>query len=183
MKYTLLLSLFLVFTGSAAGQKVKVNYNKDFNFGNIKTYSWDRGMAARNPHIDRMIVAGVERELAARGLSKVNADADVIVVYAAAVGIDLNVAYGGRGNSAGAAQQTGIPSADRSWTVPKGSLAITMMDTKSKDLIWSGVATDSLPGEPSSDIEKDAKKMEKPVSRSIEKIFKKYPVPPKSGTN
>jgi hypothetical protein len=182
MKCTLFL-LLLVFATSASGQKITVDYNKAVNFANIKTYSWDRGMAARNPHIDRMIVTGVERELAARGLSKVEGEADVLVVYAAAVGIDLNMAYGGRGNSMGAPQQTGIPNADRSWTVPKGSLAITMVDAKSKDLIWSGVATSSLPGDPSSDIEKDAKKMEKPISRSIEKMFKKYPVPAKSGTD
>jgi hypothetical protein len=177
MKFTLIFSLLIVFSGTTVGQKVKVDYDKSVNFGNIKTYSWDRGMHARNPYIDQLIIQTVERELTARGLTKTDRDADVLVVYAAAVGIDLNIAYGGRGNTMGAPQQTGIPSADRSWTVPKGSLVITMADSKSKKPIWSGVATDSLPDDPSGDIQKDAKRMEKPISRSIEKIFKKYPVP------
>jgi hypothetical protein len=183
MKFISIVSLLFILAGSAAAQKIKVDFDKQFNFGNLKTYSWDRGMRARNPYIDQMIVAGVERELAARGLTKKDSDADVLVVYAAAVGIDLNVAYGGRGNSMGAPQQTGIPTADRSWTVPKGSLAVTIVDPKSKDPLWSGVATDSLPGDPSADVQKDAKRMEKPINRSIEKMFKKYPVPARSGTN
>ena len=177
MKFALFFSLILVVAGSVSGQKVKVDYNKAVNFQNIKTYSWDRGMQARNPYIDQLIIENVERELAARGLRKTDGEADVLVVYAAAVGIDMSISYGGRGNAAGAPQQTGIPTADRSWAVPKGSLAVTMVDSKSKNPIWSGVATDSLPDDPSSDIQKDAKKMEKPISRSIEKMFKKYPVP------
>src|SRR6185295_9186489 len=113
MKYLCLFSLLLVLSSSVAGQKVAVNYDKTFNFANVKTYSWDRGMAARNPNIDRLIVAAVENELAARGLTKVDSAADVIVVYAAAVGIDLHMTYASRGNSSGAPQQTGIPNADR----------------------------------------------------------------------
>jgi hypothetical protein len=183
MKFLATVSLLLILSSMAAGQKVKVDYNKAINFGNFKTYSWDRGMAARNPYIDQMIIAGVERELAARGLTKKDSDGDVLVIYAAAVGIDLNVAYSSRGNTMGAPQQTGIPNADRSWTVPKGSLAVTISDPKTKDPIWSGVASDSLPGDPTPDAQKDAKRMEKQIGRSIEKMFKKYPVAARSGTD
>ena len=182
MRYACIVSLLLLFTSPALAQKIEVKYDKATNFGSYKTYSWDRGMAARNPLIDQMIVEAIDNELALRGLSKKQSDGDVIVIYTAAVGADVAMAYGSRGN-AGAPQQTGIAMGDTGWLVPKGALGVTFMDPKSKNLIWQGRATSSLPSAPSNDMQKDAKKAEKTVKKAVEKLFKKYPVSPTSSAH
>jgi Domain of unknown function (DUF4136) len=174
MRYACVVALLLLASG-VLGQKVRVDYKKDLDFTRYKTYGWDRGMPARNPLIDKMIVEAIERELASRGFTKKDGDADVVVVYAAAVGADVNMSYGSRGNT-GAPQQTGMPIGDTSWSVAKGSISVTLMDAKSKNLIWQGSASDTLAAEPSNDMQKDAKRVEKQVHRSVEKMFKKYPV-------
>jgi hypothetical protein len=175
MRYACVVALLFLTSGSVFGQKVRVDYKKDLDFTRYKTYGWDRGMPARNPLIDKMIVEAIERELGARGFTKKDRDADVVVVYAAAVGADVTMSYGSRGNT-GAPQQTGMPVGDMSWSVTKGSISVTMMDAKSKNLVWQGSASDTLAAEPSNDMQKDAKRVEKQVNRSVEKMFKKYPV-------
>ena len=78
---------------SAVGhaQKTSAGYDQNVNFSNYKTFSFD-ATGARNPFVNEIIVAAVERELTSRGLKKVNSDSDLLVVYLAASGPNLQVA-------------------------------------------------------------------------------------------
>jgi hypothetical protein len=49
----------------------------------------------------------------------------------------------------------------------QGTLVIDLVDSRKKELVWRGTATDTLSDEP----EKNAQKIEK----ATEKLFKKYP--------
>ena len=52
-------------------------------------------------------------------------------------------------------------------TIPVGTLVIDLLDPKEKQLVFRGVATDTLSSKP----EKNTKK----IVKSVNKIFEKYP--------
>ena len=167
------LVIILMLTTSAAGQKVGTQYDKTVDFTRFKTYSWADGMPARNPIINQMIKDAVDQELTSRGLTKTAAAGDVQVLFSAAVEYDLQVAQGGRGNT-GSYVQTGIPSG-QAWEVRKGTLAVDVMETSSKNFVWRGLASETLNHAPSNDMQKDAKRVEKTVKKAVTKMFKQFP--------
>src|SRR6185295_14665265 len=81
----------LLLSTAAHAQKTSAGYDKNANFSNYKTFAFDKA-GARNPIVNKMIVDAVERELTSRGLTQVDTNPDVRVVYLAATGFDLQVA-------------------------------------------------------------------------------------------
>lgn len=175
MKHLLLLLTLFVVATPVAAQKVTVNYDKTADFAKFKTYSWTRGVPANNPEINKLIIDNVEQNLAAKGLTKVDNGGDLLVSVAVAIEFDVQVSHAVRGNT-GSALQTGIPvAAAQPWEVRKGSLLIAIEDPSSKSLVWNGLATDTLKYAPTTDFQKDAKRMEKPVKKAVEKLMKQFP--------
>lgn len=72
-------------------QKTSAAHDKNVDFSNFKTFAFDKP-GARNPYVHTMIVEAIERELTSRGLTKVDTDPDLRVVYLAATGPNLQVA-------------------------------------------------------------------------------------------
>ena len=71
----------LVMTATALAQKVSYDYDKTANFAAFKTYAHKDGTKVGQPLIDERIVAAIDAQLAAKGLTKAEADPDVFVVY------------------------------------------------------------------------------------------------------
>jgi hypothetical protein len=176
MRSTILVLALLTFAGTAWGQKVKVEYKQTTDFSNFKTYTWVKGTPAKNPLIDQMIVDGVDRELAARGLTRKEADGDIQVMYMAAVDFDLQVPLPSYSGAGGTAPSTGIATLGPAWEVRKGTLALYIFDRGGQNIIWRGRAEKSLSEAPSGDLKKDASRIEKTVTNAIVKMFKKYPL-------
>lgn len=175
MKRLFLLLVILAFAAPAVAQKITVEFDKSVDFTRFKTYSWDAGMPARNPLVNTMIVDGIEQSLAVKGLTKVDRDGDLRLSLAVAIEYDIQVPHGGWGNT-GSSLQTGIPSgAGLAWDVRKGTLVLDMTDPTSKHLVWHGRASDTLRDEPTTDMSKDAKRVEKQVKKAVEKLMKKFP--------
>src|SRR5512145_3108200 len=65
----------------ALAQKVSYDYNKAATFTAYKTYAHKDGTKVGQPLIDDRIVAAIDAELAAKGLTKAEANPDVFVVY------------------------------------------------------------------------------------------------------
>lgn len=175
MKHLLLLLTLLVLATTVAAQKTQVNFDKTADFSKFKTYSWTRGVPANNPVINKLITDTIEQNLAAKGLTKMDNGGDLLVSVAVAIEYDVQVSHSVRGNT-GSALETGIPvAASQPWEVRKGSLLLAMEDPASKSLVWHGTATDTLRYAPTTDTQKDAKRMEKPVRKAVEKLLKQYP--------
>jgi hypothetical protein len=122
-----------------------------------------------------MIIDGVERSLTEKGLTKVNDGGDLLISVAVAIQYDIQVAQQSRGNT-GSDIQTGIPTgAGQPFDIRKGSLVIDMESPASKTIVWHGLASDTLRYEPSGDMQKDAKKVEGRLRKTIEKLLNKYP--------
>ncbi len=175
MKHLFTLLALLILATPIAAQKTRVNYDKTADFNKFKTYSWTRGVPANNPAINQIIIDSVEQNLAAKGLRKLDDGGDLLVSVAVAIEYDVAVSHAVRGNT-GSAIETGIPvAAAQPWEVRKGSLLVAMEDPVAKSLVWHGTATDTLKYEPTTDAQKDARRMEKPVRKAVEKLLKQFP--------
>ena len=169
----LVIAFILVTALTANAQKVKVGSDPAVDFSKYKTYTWDEGKLA-NPIIRQHIVTAVDREMAAKGLQKVASDPDLIVTTITVTESDLtitNPSWAPALNSIA----TGIPSSSQAWTVTKGTLLINISDAKTKNGVWRGTATDTLENGPTGDRARDAKLVEKPINKAVQKMFKKFP--------
>ena len=173
MKIAIISALVLVAALTVNAQKVKVGSDPAADFSKFRTYSWDEGMLA-NPIVREHIVMAVDKELAAKGIQKVEADPDLIVTTLTATETDLtmtNPSWAPALNSIA----TGIPSSSQTWPVTKGTLVIDISDARTKNGVWRGTATHTLENGPTGDRARDAKTVEKPISKAVEKMFKKFP--------
>ena len=171
----ILIVIALVAFGGIAvnAQKVKVTSDPGADFSRYKTYAWDQGTFS-NPLIKQHIVAAVDSAMAAKGFQKVAQDGDLTVSALASTESDLattNPSWHPSLNSIA----TGIPASSAAWPVTKGTLVVDLSDAKTKSAVWRGTATDTLEHGPTGDRIRDAKNVEKPIRKAVEKMFKKFP--------
>lgn len=159
-------SLLFVMAGSVSAQKVSTDYDRSADFARYKTYAWVPSKnPAKSPLWNQRITDNIDRQLAGKGLTKVEAGADLLVTYNG--GLKENTSLQGFG--------TGGRWAGGSFSVNKvteleGTLIVDLFDAQAKQLVWRGIATETV----SDKTEKNIAKLEKVV----EKLFKIYP--PKS---
>jgi hypothetical protein len=116
----------------------------------------------------RRVIDAVNAQLTAKGLQLVTEGGDLGVTAHGATSEEhtLQTFYSGFGEWGwrgwGSGMATTIP---ETYTV--GTLIIDLFDTRTKQVIWRGTATGTVPDKP----EKTAKKLNK----AIEKMFKKFP--------
>ncbi len=86
----------LVLAGMSAAYSPKygvtVKADKHTNFSHLRTYAWMSGHASDIQHVDRQIIAAVDRELAALGMRQSDAGScDVVVTYLSMTRTDVRV--------------------------------------------------------------------------------------------
>ena len=122
-----------------------------------KTYEWTESQPSPDTSVDALIVAAVDRELAARGLAKlVSGRADVEVTYRSLSRTDVT------------ATKDSKDSAFRKFAV--GTLVIDLTDSTSRQLLF-GVRMDTP-------IERDPATIETTINGAVKAMFEKYPAPP-----
>ena len=156
------LSLLLM-AANAFGQKVTTDSAPNVDWSKYHTYSWGEGTPAQDPLTAQRIVAGIDAQLAAKGLKKVDADPDLIVMYHAATDQQKSLNWS---NMGGWGRFGGMGSAEVD-TVITGQLKVDLADAKAKQFLWRGTATDTVSGDP----QKNAKKIDK----ALTKMFQKFP--------
>lgn len=177
MKNALLLGLLvLIGTVSANAQKVNVGADPGVDITKYKTYSWAKGQTSANPFIDQLIQSTVDAQLQSKGLKKVDTDPELTIVAFGSIDHDLVVSNPSWAPSLNSLS-TGIYAAPSSVPVTKGTLVIDITDTKTKNSVWRGTGTDTLKNGPTGNAAKDAKTVEKPIRKSVEKMFKQFPHP------
>ena len=178
MKYLIVLTLLVFGALTVNAQKVKVSSDPACDFSKFKTYTWDKGTLA-NPLIKQYIVAAVDREMATKGLKQVENDPDLMIATLTASESDLtmtNPSWAPQLNSIA----TGIPASSQAWAVTKGTLVIDISDARTKSGVWRGIASHTLENGPSGNNLRDAKTVEKPINKAVQKMFKKFPPQSKS---
>lgn len=158
------LSLML-FAINAFGQKVTTDSAPNVDWTKFHTYAWGAGTPAQDPLMAQRIVAAIDTQLAAKGWKKVDSDPDLVVMYHVATDQQKSLNwqnYGGWGRFGG----MGSAQVD---TVITGQLKVDLADYKAKQFLWRGTATDTL----SSDPKKNAKKIDKAVTKMFQKLLPK----------
>ena len=166
-----LVGMTLVFAGMASAQQVKTDYDRSANFALYKTYSWEHVETKDPLNVDR-IKHAVNTVLAARGWTMVDSGADVAVV-AMEITRDqqtLNTFYDGLGGGWGWRRFGGGGFGEATTTTDTykvGTVVVDLFDTKTKQLIWRGSASDTL----SNNSDKNIKNL----NESVDKLFKHFP--------
>ena len=164
--------LFLTFLGAliAFAARVSTDYNHSADFSQYHTYSWIKVKA--DPLWTDRITQAVDKELAAKGWTRVDAGGDtgVTAFQTTREQPTIQTFYDGFGGGwfwRGFGNGIAITTVD---STPIGTLVVDLFDAPTKKLIWRGIATDALSDKP----EKNEKKLEKAVSEMF------HHFPPKS---
>jgi hypothetical protein len=171
-------AMLLLSVSAAFGQNVKVDVDATVNFSNFRTFGFAAGPVSRNPLIGQIIVAAVESELIARGLTRKDESPDLKVVVAAAAGMDLQ-AVGPTWNNVNYRTWGGYQNPAAMMNITTGTLLIDLVTTDRKS-VFRGVAKETLNRGTSADPVADAKSVDKLVKQAVRKMFKKYPAAKRS---
>jgi Domain of unknown function (DUF4136) len=112
--------------------------------------------------------------MALKGFTKVESSPDINVAIWAATESDLHISYPSWSPALNSIS-TGIVVGSQTWPVTRGTLVVDLLDAQTKNSVWRGQASDTLKHGPSGDPAKDAKSVEKPIRKAVEKMFKKFP--------
>jgi hypothetical protein len=167
----LLIVTFFVLTAASFAQQVKTDYDHNANFGQYKTYSWEK-VQTRDPLLVDRIKDAVGRVLTAKGWTQVDSGGDVSIV---AIEITqqqqtLNTFYDGFGGGWGWRRFGGGGFGDATTTTETykvGTLVVDLFDTKTKNLIWRGSSSDTLSN--------NANKNTKNLDKGVQKMFDHFP--------
>lgn len=171
----------LLAAGSAVGQDVRYNFDKNADFSKFKTFKWVdiKDATKLNPLADKQVREALEAELATKGLTEVNDDsANLFIGYQAAVGQEKQFTsystdwgYGGgwyRGGWYGGGMGSSMTTGQTS-TIYNGQLALDMYDSSNHTLVWRGVASKTIDPKAKPD------KQQKNLRKAVAKLLKKYP--------
>jgi hypothetical protein len=160
------LAMFFVLTAASFGQQVKTDYDHNTNFGQYKTFSWEK-VQTRDPLLVDRIKDAVNGALTAKGWTQVDSGGDVALV-AMEITRDqqtLNTFYDGFG---GGWRWGGFgDAATTTETYQVGTLVVDLFDAKTKNLIWRGSSSDTL----SNNADKNTKNLDK----GVQKMFSHFP--------
>jgi hypothetical protein len=157
----------------ASAQQTSYDYDRAADFSRFRTFAWKEGTPAGEPSLDRRIVAAIEAQLAAKGLTRTNENPDLYVVYhlGADVQKSLNGSISGHGYGPyGWGWGSGFESINiRESAVLVGMLVIDMADAAKREIVWRGLAAGDV------DIHAKPEKRDAKVDKAVAKILKNYP--------
>ncbi|HZN04282.1 MAG TPA: DUF4136 domain-containing protein [Candidatus Polarisedimenticolia bacterium] len=160
---------------AAQAQTVKSDYDKKADFTTYKTFTFKKGTDAPTPFAQERIVGAIANQLKARGLTQ-SETADLLVYTHTQVSTEQRVdttgfGYGGYpgwgGWGGGFATSSAVVT-----EIPIGTVIVDLVDAKTNELVWRGIASDTLLTNPTPE------KSEKRINKAITKLFSKYPVEP-----
>jgi len=159
------LGMFFLTAMTLRADKVTTDYDHTVDFSRYKTFMWINESEINEPFMKDRIMASVNTQLINRGLRKVSDGADL------AIGANLATAekhvwdtyYSGSDWGWGSGWST---TEERTYQV--GTLTVDAFDSKTKKLVWQGVATDTLSRKP--------EHRTRDFAKSIEKMFREFPM-------
>jgi hypothetical protein len=173
-------------TSISAKVKVRVQRDKVYDFGTVRTYAWhptgagdvkilqaNQEDAGRiREQLDPVIRQSVEQELAGRGLKPaVDGEADVYVNYYLLIGAGSSSQY--MGQFVGNAPEWGLPPFDAGTTSLKiyeqGSLILDLSSRVQKSVIWRGTAQAEI------DRTREAAARHERIRNAVREMLQKYP--------
>ncbi|TWI04961.1 uncharacterized protein DUF4136 [Luteimonas cucumeris] len=170
MKRLALLMLPLLLSACASTPTTTTDVSPSADFSNYRSYSWLAKPDVNNPLAQQRIVDGINAQLRAKGWTE-SADGDVAVAAHVATSQKQTLdtfysggMYGGWGWRGGMGMGT---STTRVHTYDVGTLVVDMFDAKTKQGIWRGTASGTVPDSP--------EKANAAIDAGIAKMFAEFP--------
>jgi hypothetical protein len=164
-----LVGLMLLFAGRSSAAAVKTDYDRNANFAQYKTYSWER-VQTRDPLMVDRIKSAVNGSLAAKGLTEVptGGDLSIVAIEVTHNQQTLDTFYN---NFGGGRRFGGFGDATTTTeTYRVGTLVVDLSDLTTKKLVWRGSASDTLSDKSEKNIDN--------LDKGVVKMFKKFPPDP-----
>ncbi|HTV65876.1 MAG TPA: DUF4136 domain-containing protein, partial [Bryocella sp.] len=160
----------LLFSTAALAQKINVDWDRSANFSNFHTYAWEASPHPAKGFWNDRIISAIDQQLQAKGLTKVDSNPDLWVVYSNSIHdqketVGTNYGFGPYWGWGwwGPPTQTVY----NTYVSRQGTLVVDIADAKNKQLLWRGDATDTI----SDNSDKNIKNLDK----AVDKLFKNYP--------
>ena len=164
-----LMGMMLLLAGKLSAGQVKTDYDRNANFGQYKTYSWEQ-VKTQNPlDVDR-IKNAVNAALAAKGWTQADSGGDVCIVAMEMTHNQqtLNTFYDGFGGGWRWRGFGGMGEATTTTETYKvGTVIVDLFDAKTKELVWRGNASDTLSNNSNKNIQN--------LDKDVKKMFKQFP--------
>jgi hypothetical protein len=151
--------------------QISTDYDKGADFSQYKTFSYHDTGEAKNDIAASRIENALSDALAARGLKRVQSGGDVWLVAHARLSKQMQIntynsgwgyGYGWYGGGMGMSTSTVSE-------IPVGTLVVDLVDGKKKDMVWRGIATDTLRTDASPETR------EQNIRNVAAKLFESYP--------
>ena len=163
----------LIILGLLAGcstMKVVTDYSESVDFSRFKTFQYketDMTIADTNPLAHRRIVSAIRQEMIASGLTEVDSDPDVYVTYYGKVNERIILHSSTMGYRHGSHWRGGGHPTTIATTYVRGTLVIDIWEAEQKELVWRGVVSDAVSGNPDRNTAR--------INRGISSVFERFP--------
>ncbi len=146
-------------------QQVEVNYNHSASFSQFHTYAWASNNAnqIQNSILAQVAQQDIENAMAAKGFQKVTEAQNPDLILTASGGERAQTSYnawGMRGIGGGFGGITPQQNVE-------GTMIISIYNPKSQELLWRGIAQDTLTN--------NGNKNQQMVQKAVQKMFKQWP--------
>jgi hypothetical protein len=160
--------LWLTICAFAFAQRARSEWDHNTDFAALHTYAWQASPDPAKGAWNQAILDAIDKQLEAKGLTKVDANPDVDVVYSRSIRKDT-VSLGGGGyvfSTVGyGGGSPGVPAIPTTWK--EGTLVVELNDPKTKHVVWRGSVSKTIS-------DNDSKNL-KSLDKAIAKLFRKYP--------
>lgn len=156
----------LLFAAPSFAQQVKTDYDHKVEFGQYKTYSWEKVQTQDPLWVDR-IKGAVNAALTAKGWTPVESGGSVAILAMemAQNHPTLNTYYDGFGGGWRWGGFGDVRTTVTNYTV--GTLVVDLFEANSKKLIWRGSSSEALSNKPDKNI--------KALDKDVQKMFAHFP--------
>ena len=155
----------LLLCSVALAQQVSVNYNHNANFSQYHTYAWgsNNKNAIQNSILAQVAQQDIEAAMSQKGLQKVEESQNPDLILTASGGEHESTSYNAWGMRGIGGGMGGISPQQNYET----TMVVSLYDLKQKELIWRGIAENTLSN--------NGNKNQKNVEKAVEKMFKQWP--------
>lgn len=149
----------------AAGQQVSVNYNHSQSFAGFHTYAWgpENANKVQDSILAQVAEHDIDSALEAKGLTKVEPGQNPDLIVTANGGLKQQTSYTAWGMRGFGGGMGGITPEQN----VIGTLIVDIGDAKNQNLVWRGMAQNTLNNKGS--------KNQEMVQKAIAKMFKDWP--------
>ena len=162
----------------AYAAKPQIQWNQQYDFDAVETYQWqytpETDLEQSQPFLHSKIKTGIEYYLTEAGLTQVTENPDVYVNYHTSTETQISLQSNSYGYGFGAYGMGGwgyygygmagpVSTTTRVNEYQVGTLVVDVWDAASKELVWRGVVSDTVPD----DIDKAEKLIDKALTKLV----------------